>query len=150
MGPILMLQNSVDKHDHADAIHAKLTSALDALQNQCASGPSRLDTHPGTVLPRLVALETKLDDGLMEEASTRGAEVSDLRELIDLGAHLHTHLAASVRSELTRVNCSLDMLATQGASGSSPPDAHRVAVQHRLDARDAALDALDDDWDAES
>jgi hypothetical protein len=66
------LQNSVEKHGHADAIHAKLTCALGALQDQSASESSLRGTHPDTVQQRLDALE-KVSDELTMEASAREA-----------------------------------------------------------------------------
>lgn len=40
------------------------------------------DTHHGTIQQRLDALEAKLDDELSKEASTREADVYELKELI--------------------------------------------------------------------
>ena len=39
------------------------------------------------------------------------------------------------------MKCSLEALQTQGASDSSPPDAHHGAVQQRFDALEMDLDA---------
>ena len=100
------LQHSVEKHGHADAIHAKLTRGLGALQVQSASEPSLRGAHPDTVLQRLDALEDKLSDELRTEANlddglTQGACARDTvqRRLDALEAKLDDSLmkAASIR-----------------------------------------------------
>ena len=134
------LQNSVEKHGHADAIHAKLTSALEALQNQSASDSSLPDAHPDTVQPRLDALEKKLNVELTMEFSAREADVYELRELINGEAWARDADCISVQESIASERDARE------AHQNSMLEGH-AALEQRLDV---AVQALHDSVDKHS
>jgi len=146
------LQDLVEKHGQADAIHANLSSALVASQNQSSSDSSLPPTHPDTVLRRLDALQNLTDELAMEASAREGTMQNPLSDgstaLEQRLTYLEGHVQVSIEKHghadaiHAKLTSAFDALQYQSANESSLPGAHPVSGQQRLDALEMLTDEL--------